>query len=196
MNKKMDNKQNKYITVSYQLYTIDAKGEKHLEEETEQGQPFKFISGFGFSLDSFEQQLIGLEQGAKFDFTLQPSEAFGKYYPEGVRKLEREMFCIDGKFDSAHIFPDAIITLMDADEKRILARITKVEEDGVTVDTNHPLAGKTLQFTGLVLENRAATVEEIQQMLNHMSHGCGGCGGDCDCDEEEGCKGGCGHCKH
>ena len=49
----MDNKQNKYISVSYQLYSIDANGSKNLVEQTEQGRPFTFITGFGFSLDSF-----------------------------------------------------------------------------------------------------------------------------------------------
>ena len=44
----MDNKQSKYISVSYQLYSIDANGEKQLEEQTEQERPFRFITGFGF----------------------------------------------------------------------------------------------------------------------------------------------------
>jgi FKBP-type peptidyl-prolyl cis-trans isomerase SlyD len=179
--------QNKYISVSYQLYSIDADGQKHLEEQTQQGNPFIFISGFGVSLDAFEQQIVGLEPGAKFDFTLQPAEAFGEYDAQGVHKLQREMFTINGHFDHENIFEGAVITLMDADEKRFMARVVKVEEDGVTVDTNHPLAGNTLQFTGVVLENRAATNEEIQHMLNHLSgEGCG-CGCD-DCGE-----GGCGH---
>ena len=185
----MDNQQNKYISVSYQLYSIDADGKKHLEEETQQGRPFQFISGFGVSLDSFEKQVVALEPGAKFDFTLQPAEAFGDYDQEGVHKLNRDMFTINGHFDHENIYEGAVITLMDADEKRFMALILKVEEDGVTVDTNHPLAGSTLQFTGLVLENRLATNEEIQHMLNHLSgEGCG-----CGCDD---CEGGCGHHDH
>jgi FKBP-type peptidyl-prolyl cis-trans isomerase SlyD len=199
----MDNQQNKYISVSYQLYSIDADGQKHLEEQTQQGRPFQFISGFGVSLDKFEQQIVGLEPGAKFDFTLQPSEAFGDYDEEGVHKMKREMFCINDHFDHENIFPGAVITLMDADEKRFMARVVKVEEDGVTIDTNHPLAGNTLQFTGIVLENRLATNEEIQNMLNHLSGegcgcGCEDCGeGGCghhEHDHEGGC--GCGHCHH
>jgi FKBP-type peptidyl-prolyl cis-trans isomerase SlyD len=71
----MDNKQNKYISVSYQLYSIDENGNKHLEEQTQQGNPFIFISGFGVSLDKFEQEIVGLTPGDKFDFTLQPAEA-------------------------------------------------------------------------------------------------------------------------
>lgn len=185
----MDNKQNKYISVSYQLYSIDNDGKKHLEEQTQQGNPFIFISGFGVTLDKFEQQIIDLEPGAKFDFTLAPAEAFGEYDNEGVHTLPRDSFSINGHFDHENIYPGAVITLMDADEHRFMARVEKVEENGVTVDTNHPLAGMTLQFSGLVLENRDATMEEIQHMLNHLSgEGCG-----CGCDD---CEGGCGGHEH
>jgi len=190
----MDNKKNKYISVSYKLYTIDPKNGKHLEEETEQGRPFNFISGFGFTHDRFEQQLIDMEAGANFDFTLQPSEAFGEYYEEGVHKMPRENLFVDGKFDEARIYPGAIITLKSDDDKRLMVRVVKIEEDGVTLDANHPLAGMSLQFVGTVLENRDATNEDIQTLLNQMGHSCGkcgGCGGDCDSD---GCGGDCG-CK-
>ncbi len=192
-------KQNKYISVSYQLFSIDEDGSKHLEEQTQQGKPFTFISGFGFSLDGFEQRIVALQPGEKFDFTLQPAEAFGEYDEEGVHKMKREIFTVNGKFDHENIFPGAVITLMDEDERRFMARVEEIDDDGVTIDTNHPLAGQVLQFTGIVLENRDATNDEIQRLLNHMSHECGGCG---DC---EGCGGeeqehksecGCGHCCH
>ena len=199
----MDNKQNKYISVSYQLYTIADDGKKELVEETQQGNPFSFISGFGFSLDSFEQRIVDMPQGEKFEFTLKPAEAFGEYFAEGVHKLPREEFFINGKFDSTNIFPGAVITMKNEDEKHFMVRVTKVEDDGVTLDANHPLAGETLQFTGEVLENREATAEEIQHLLNHMSHECGGCGGHCggdcggDCEDDHECGGGgCGHCHH
>ncbi|MBQ8463370.1 MAG: FKBP-type peptidyl-prolyl cis-trans isomerase [Prevotella sp.] len=193
----MDNKQNKYISVAYQLFTIGDNGERHIEEQTEQGRPFKFISGFGFTHDNFEQQIENLEPGTKFDFTLQPEEAFGPYYEEGVHKMPREEFEVDGKFDAARIYPGAVITLLGEDDKRLMARVVKVEDDGVTLDANHPLAGKALQFIGIVLENRPATTEEIQRLLNHMSHECGGCGG-CSggCDDCDGEEDGCGHCQH
>ena len=194
----MDKKQNKYISVSYQLYSIDKEGAKNLEEETQQDRPFNFISGFGFSLDGFENRLIDMEAGTTFDFTLAPADAFGEYQPEGVHKVGREIFEINGKFDEANIYPGAVITMMDSDEKRFMVRVDKVEADGVTLDTNHPLAGQTLQFVGKVLENREATNEEIQKLLSHLSGECGGCGGNCgggcggNCGDE--CGDGC-HCK-
>jgi FKBP-type peptidyl-prolyl cis-trans isomerase SlyD len=191
----MDKAQNKYLSVSYQLYTIDGE-QKNLVEQTQQGKPFIFISGFGVSLDAFEQHIAGLQPGAEFDFTLAPAEAFGDYDDDGVRKLNREMFCINDHFDHENIYPGAVITLLDSDEKRFMARVVEVEEYGVTIDTNHPLAGETLCFKGLVLENRDATMDEIQRMLNSLScEGCSCGGGDC----EGGCEGhdhecGCGHC--
>ena len=196
----MDNKQSKYISVSYTLYSIEDNGEKQLVEQTEQGQPFNFITGFGFSLDTFEQHMIELQQGEKFDFTLTPAEAFGDYDEEGVHKMEREKFYVDGRFDSEHIYVDSVIMLNDNEGKRFLARVIAMDNETVTLDTNHPLASKTLQFTGEVLTNRDATKEEIQSILNQLSHECGGCGGHCggcggdDCGEDHECGGGCGHC--
>ena len=191
----MDKAQNKYLSVSYQLYTIDGE-QKNLVEQTQQGKPFIFISGFGVSLDAFEQQIVGLQPGEKFDFTVQPAEAFGEYDEQGVHKMTREAFSINGHFDHEHIFEGAVITMMDEEEHRFMARVAEVTDDHVTIDTNHPLAGETLQFTGVVLENREATAAEIQHMLNHLSgEGCG-----CGCDEceghdhEHGNGCGCGHC--
>ena len=196
---------NKFMSVVYQLYTIDGE-EKQLEEQTSPERPFEFITGFGVALDAFEQKLMQMEKGSSFDFILEPAEAFGPYEPEGVHKLDREVFMINGHFDHENIFEGAVITLMDNEDQRFMAKVKKIEEDGVTIDTNHPLAGKTLNFTGTVVENRDATNEEVQHLIKHLTGGCSGCGhhhhgeGEgCDCDScgghhehEEGC--GCGHC--
>ena len=60
-----------------------------------------------------------------------------------------------------------------------MAHVLKIDNDGVTVDTNHPLAGKMLHFTGEVIENRPATEDEINALIKHITGGCGGCGGGC-----------------
>ena len=195
----MDKPQNRFLSVTYQLYTV-TDGEKSLEEQTGADRPFEFITGYGIALDAFEKNLIGLEKGKTFDFTLQPNEAFGEYIPEGMHKLEREIFSINGKFDHEHIFEGAIITMNDTEDHQFMAKVVKIEDDGVTIDTNHPLAGKELNFVGEVKENRLATEEEIQHLIKMLTGGCQGCGHhgnncgeDCgdDCGHHEG---GCGHC--
>ena len=189
------------MSVVYQLYTV-TDGENILEEQTGDDRPFEFITGFGVALDAFEQQVMNMEKGAAFDFILQPSQAFGEYDPEGVHKLQRDVFMINGHFDHENIFEGAVITLMDNEDHQFMAKVKKIEEDGVTIDTNHPLAGKTLNFKGEIKENRDATEEEIQHLIKHLTGGCSGCGhhhGDGECggcgehhDHGDGC--GCGHC--
>jgi FKBP-type peptidyl-prolyl cis-trans isomerase SlyD len=198
----MDKIPNKFMSVEYQLYTI-VDGKKSLQEETGSERPFEFITGFGIALDAFEQEVIQHAKGDTFDFTIEPAQAFGTYEPQGVHKLEREVFSINGHFDHENIYPDAVITLTDGEDHQFMARVVKVEEDGVTVDTNHPLAGKTLNFTGTIRENRDATEEEINKTIKMLTGGCHGCGhhhgegcedGCCDHDHEHGDGCGCGHC--
>lgn len=187
----MEDHKNRFLSVRYQLYSLQ-NGEKTLEEQTNPEKPFEFITGFGIALDAFEQKLMGIEKGTSFDFVLQPAEAFGAYEPAGLHKMDREAFMVNGRFDNEHIYEGAVITLMDNEDHHFMAQVKKIEDDGVTLDTNHPLAGKTLNFKGEVVENREATEEEVQHLIKHLTGGCHGCGG----HHEGGCghhEGGCGH---
>ena len=182
----MENKTNKLIAAHYQLFTINDNGERKLVEETSQDQPFVFITGFGAALDALEEQLENLERGAKFDFELDKDKAFGEYEPKRVIDLNKEMFVVDGHFDSKNIFKGAQIPLKNEDGNFFIATVLEIGSDKVKVDLNHPLAGNKLNFKGYIIENREATKEEVQTMLNHLNGG--GCSGDCG-----GCEGGCGH---
>ena len=189
----MNTTDNKFISATYQLYIVE-NGENILEEQTDDIHPFQFITGFGIALETFENNLIGMEKGAEFDFTLQPEEAFGQHDAEGVHKLKREVFTADGHFDSLNVYAGATIAMNDADGNRFMARVTDIDDEGVTIDTNHPLAGKVLNFKGRVVENRMATDQEVTTLIHQLSGSCscgGGCGGGCGGSSDGGC-GGCG----
>ncbi len=195
----MENQKNKYVAVSYKLYTTDQEG-RHLVEQTTEDQPFNFISGFGFALDKFEEIITNTAQGEPFSFTLTKDEAYGDYQQDYVLDLDRETFCINGHFDHEHIYKDAVVPLQNEEGQRFNGRVLEVGEDKVKIDLNHPLAGEELFFEGQVLENRDATEAEISHLMKHLTGGCGcgddscGCGDDsCGCgDHDGGC--GCGHC--
>lgn len=199
----MEQKENKYITVAYELYT-DNEGVEELTEKAPEEHPFQFISGLGVTLDAFEKQIVDLEKGKEFDFTLTVEEAYGEYMEDYVIELPKKTFEINGRFDAEHIREGAVVPLMNSEGQRMNSTVVKVEKDSVTVDLNHPLAGKELHFKGSVVESRLATNEELQGMLNMLSgEGCGCCGGGCgddccgDCGDDHhhhdgGC--GCGHC--
>jgi FKBP-type peptidyl-prolyl cis-trans isomerase SlyD len=170
-------------------------------EETKEGQPFKFISGFGIALDAFENNIIPKAIDEEFSFVLEKEQAYGEHHDELVLDMEREAFFIDGRFDHEHIYVDAIVPLQNEEGRRFYGHIVEVGEEKVKVDLNHPLAGEDLTFKGTIVENREATAKEIEHFVAHMSGGCGcgchDCDGNCDSDchhehhHEEGC--GCGH---
>lgn len=185
--------ENKYITVAYKLYAPMEGNDHELIEEATKEVPFQFISALGMTLDAFEAQIAPLQAGATFDIKLSQEEAYGPFIPEGVQKVPASIFMIDGKLDKRYIYEGAVVPLQNADGERFNGTITEISDTEITVDLNHPLAGKELNFVGEVIESREATNKEIQDALNMMTGGgCGGCGGgSCGSCGEGGC-GGCG----
>lgn len=184
----------KMVKVSYDLYVDGEKeGEQELMERATAEAPLAFCYGVEPMLPMFEAHLAGLNVGDTFDFTIPCKEAYGEYDDESVLELERKIFEIDGKFDDKHIAAGNIVPLMDSDGNRFNAQVVSVNDTHVTVDLNHPLAGENLHFVGKVLEERAATEEELDVLKHHSHCGCGDCGSHqggcsgcncsgCDCD--------------
>ena len=190
---------NKYIRVAYDMVALKGDTTKVLYQSTP-AEPDQFVSGMGVMLDAFEQHLADLADGATFEFTLQPDEAFGQRDPNRMFNVPRSTFEVDGRFDSENIYEGAQVPLQNEQGDMFWATIVKVGVQEVSVDLNDPLAGIPLLFRGTVLENREATVEEIArtaQMLSgegcHCGCGCDHDGHGCDCDDHD-C--GCHHHDH
>lgn len=182
----METVKNMFMAVIYKMYAIE-DGESELTEEATAQHPFQFVSGLSMTLDAFEKQLEGLGAGDAFDFTIPVNEAYGEYDSEHIYELSKDMFCINGKFDSGRVAKDAVLPMRTEDGKVLYASVSEVKDDTVVMDFNHPLAGCALRFKGRVVESRPATNEEVVQAANALSHT--GCGGECG-----GCGGGCGDC--
>lgn len=182
----MEQTPHKYVTVAYELYTDNEKGIHELVEKAPTEHPFQFISGMGFTLDSFESKILPLAEGETFDFVLKQDEAYGPYMQEHVIELPKETFSVNGKFDKDMVYPGAVLPLVNADGNRFNGLVLEVKDNTVIIDLNHPLSGKDLHFKGQVVVMRDATDEEIKELANMMSGegGCGGCG-------EDGCHGDC-----
>ena len=196
----MENKHNMFVAVSYTLYTVDGEKKEKIEEAPA-SKPFEFITGFGVTLDEFEKQIAQLDKGADFEFQLSKEQAYGDFEQERVLDLDRSIFQINGHFDHENIFEGAVVPRQNEDGNRFYGRVLEIGADKVKMDLNHPLAGKTLCFSGKVIDKREATNQEIQNLVNFLSgeHSCGcgcgcdDCGGDCDDHHHDGgC--GCGHC--
>lgn len=179
-------KPGKYVELGYDLYEVQPDGSQTLVHQTDVKDPEKIVYGVTPGvIRPLEEAIEGLEPGGEFDLIVKSDDAFGPHDPEQVVPLEKEIFIVDGKFDSDMIKKGAYVPMMTADGMRINGLVTEVTDDKVTLDFNHPLAGKDVRFKGKIIAVRDATPEELKPQ-----HGCGcGCnGGDCG----DGC--GEGHC--
>ena len=111
------------------------------------GNPLKFEVGSGQIIKGFDEAVIGKEVGEEFSIKLQPSEAYGYYNKDLMRKMPKNLF--PKEQDPK---PGMIIQVMDETGHVMLAAIKKVQEEEVIIDMNHPLAGKVLNFKIKVTE--------------------------------------------
>jgi len=114
--------------------TVFDSTEKH-------GKPLEFEIGSKKVIKGFEEAVIGMEKDEKKKITLKPEEAYGSPNPDLIKDVPREKLPKEQEPKEG-----MILGMMLPNGQQIPARITKVEEDKITIDLNHPLAGKTLNF--------------------------------------------------
>ena len=151
------------VSVSYEL--LDVNGGAILEKSND---PISYVhGGYDGIFPTVEEALHGKNVGDKVAVKMEPDDAFGEYDHDLVRVESRDLFPKDievgmqlegGAED-------------DDDEDYMLYTIVEVTDKEVTVDGNHPLSGKTLNFNATVTNVRAATKEELEH--GHV-HGAGG----------------------
>lgn len=149
---------NTVVKISYELRT-EPQGE--VFDSADRNNPLVFLHGHRNLLDKFEKNIEGLIAGEQFSFELTPLEGYGEYDLNAFAKLDKGMFAGSPVPQEQILFVGNIVPLQDQHGNQFEGRITTISETEVVVDMNHPLAGKTLFFSGEVLEVRAAQPEEI-----------------------------------
>lgn len=149
---------NTVVKIAYELRT-EPEGE--IFDSANHENPLTFLHGHKYLLEKFEKNIEGLSAGEKFKFQVAPTDGYGEYDLNAFVKLDKAMFAGSPVPQEQLLFAGNIIPLQDQHGNHFDGRITGISETEVTVDMNHPLAGKTLFFSGEVLEVRAAHPEEI-----------------------------------
>lgn len=152
----------KHSVVSFHYTLRDADG--NLLDQSEH-QPLTYLHGNNAIIPGLEKALTGKAVGDRFTITIAPQDAYGEYHQEGVNTVPRE------QFKGVEDIQPGMQFEANANGQAMLVTVTKVEENSVTIDANHPLAGQTLTFDIHVVEVRSATAEEISH--GHV-HGAGG----------------------
>lgn len=120
-------------------------------DSTFERMPARFALGDGNLLPGFEEYLLGLSAGDHQQFAIPPEKGFGQPNPQNIQEMKRSTFPVD-----MPVAPGLMVSFADAQGSELPGVISHAEGDWVTVDFNHPLAGKTLTFEVQILEVRDA----------------------------------------
>ena len=134
--------------------------------DTSEGRrPLEFRTGGGQLIKGFEDAVMGMSLNEKKEFTLKPEDAYGLRDENQFHTFPRSEIPENMKPKVGDI-----VALSGPQGQRIPATLTEMDDENLTFDLNHPLAGKSLTFAIEVVGISDAPTQESQ-----------GCGSGCDC---------------
>ena len=142
-------------------YTL--KGDDGEVIDSSEGQdPLKFLFGSGMIISGLEKELEGKASGDAFKVTVQPEDGYGQVQAEMVQQVPRQQL---GHIEGLEV--GAVLQAEVEEGEALNLVVTELSDEFVTLNGNHPLAGKTLHFEGSVTEVREASEEEIAHGHSH-----------------------------
>jgi FKBP-type peptidyl-prolyl cis-trans isomerase SlyD len=153
--------QNSVVTIHYTLK--DDAGE--VIDSSREGDPIAYLHGHGNLVPGLERELEGKSTGDKVNVSVTPEQGYGEYDKQLVQQVPRR--ALQG---IANVRVGIRLQAQTPEGPRAVV-ITRLVGDMVTIDGNHPLAGKNLNFDVEITDVRDATEEELSH--GHV-HGEGG----------------------
>ena len=162
---------NKIVFISYQLAFPDEEGQPDVVEIVDEKEPMVFIHGLSGLPEAFENNLLGLNEGDTFNFSISAEDAYGNVDPNAIIQLPKSIFQAEDQNADDILQIGNFIPMTDDQGNRMQGLVVSIEGETVTMDFNHPLAEKTLMFQGKIIKIREATPDELAH--GHV-HGEGG----------------------
>ena len=138
------------VGIDYRLTVADGT---EVDTTADRG-PMEYLHGHQNIVPGLEKELEGHEVGDALDITVGPEEGYGVHDPERVVQVKLEQLGFEAEIGAV-----VSAKLPDGREQHLL--IAEIEDDTVTLDGNHPLAGQTLRFEVSIASIREATEGEI-----------------------------------
>lgn len=123
------------VSINYTL-TVDGK----VADTSVGHEPLVYVQGSGQIIEGLEEQLEGLKKGDKKAVVVDPEKGYGISHPEAIQKIPKKAF------DGAEKLKVGDAVSGKVNEKEFQAIVASVGPNEITIDLNHPLAGKTLNF--------------------------------------------------
>jgi peptidylprolyl isomerase len=111
-------------------------------------EPLEFTVGSGDLLKGFDEGVVGMKIGEEKEITIEPEDAYGPVNQELFKKIPKSVL------GDREIEVGMVLSLKTPDGAVLRPQVVDIDEDMITLDLNHPLAGKTLKFKIKVLDIR------------------------------------------
>lgn len=102
--------------------------------------PLEFEVGARQVIPGFDQAVVGMKKGEEKEVSIKPKDAYGEPRPELKQDIPRSSLPQDQEPK------EGMGLMLSSPQGKIPAKIINVTEEKVTIDMNHPLAGRTLNF--------------------------------------------------
>jgi len=152
---------NRVVTLAYTLKDND----DNILDKSDDGS-FCYLHGARNIIPGLESALTGKVAGDELSVSIPPEEAYGVRDEARLQEVPREMFPEDVDIEVGMQFH-----AQNPEGHQIMVTVTRVEDDSVTVDGNHPLASVHLNFDVRIMDIRDATAEELEHGHVHGPHG-------------------------
>lgn len=148
---------NKVVTISYE---VSEKGKGKLEDGT-----LDYLHGFKNLMPTLEKFLSDKKEGFSGKVEMGPRDAFGEINPDLVMNIPKT------QLEKPEEIKAGMQIELESEEGIIPALVTGVGDNDISVDGNHPYAGKTIMFDVKVVKIRDASAEELAHGHAHGAHG-------------------------
>ncbi len=157
----MEISRNKVVTIDYTLTSDQGQ----VLDSSQGKAPLAYLHGAKNIVPGLENALEGKSAGEALSVSIPPEEGYGQRDPKLVGNVPKAAFG-----EVAQIKPGMQFEAQTNQGPRVLT-VVGVQNDHVTVDANHPLAGMTLNFAVTVREVRDATTDELAHGHVHGGDG-------------------------
>jgi FKBP-type peptidyl-prolyl cis-trans isomerase 2 len=122
-------------------YTGTLEDGSVFDSSEKHGAPLEFTAGEGQMIKGFDDAVVGMEKDEEKEFSVEPAEAYGEPKDELVREFPKEQVPTEEELK-----PGMVLAVTLPEGQQVPVVVKDVNDTNVTLDFNHPLAGKKLNF--------------------------------------------------
>ncbi len=187
------------------LVSVDYTGSLDNGEEFDSSKnngPISFVVGSGHVIKGFDDAVLGMKVDQSKKFKINKKDAYGDVNPQLMHKVPMDKLPEDIR---KQVKEGGFLVMQSPIGQQIPAKVHSIKNNEITLDLNHPLAGKDLTFEITIKDISIPSEKDMHHGHDHggheheghdHSHGECECGGDCECgDDSDDCCGGSCNCK-